>query len=1268
MATIQTAIELQDNFTSIFYQVIHSVNLGLSAMEDLHQTMNAPVDTASIEAARNSINQATAAVLQLDAAMQGMASPDTQTLSDPHRSAPVHLPIHPDVPNPLIPSPDPVLVPIEWQSDEGLEVFTNTGVERFEQEVASVNAMMEQLSETQARITQQANESEILSPQASYDVQNVENRIQELIGMINRAENNPLNLGTDEANTQLERLRMQLNQTLQLQHHLDEAMQGMDIREINAAYLRLSQNVANTERMVRDSFSNIPPVEIPIHWQSYDGLEVFTNTGIERFRQEMQSANNMLEQLSNSQSRITQLANEVEILSPQAQDDVQRVENRINALQQSIRQIEENPLTIGSDSVNAGLERLRARLSQLLELQGNLNAAMQGADISEINAAYLQLSQHISEAERMVRDSFSNIPPVEVPIHWQSYNGLEVFTNTGIDRFRQEAQSANNMLEQLSSTQAAITRQAYNSNLFPPQSFQDLNRVASGIDRIKTRIQQMENNPLTMGTDAANAELEQLRAQLNQAIQEQQNLNQAMNDLDVQAANDAYLRLQQIIGDTERHIRDNVDEQGRLNREIEQGTQKANELMRMIGGIVVAYATSQTLLNALDLSDALASTTARLNMMNDELQTMQDLQNMIYLSAERARGSYRATADAVAKLGLMAGDAFNSSEEIIAFMEQVNKKFIIAGTEAAGIDAAMLQLTQAMGSGILRGEEYNSILEQAPNIIQTIADYLEVPKGQLKDMAAEGKITADVVKAAMFAAADETNEQFERMSMTFEQIQTSFENTVLMALQPLLNNLNDIANSEAFNQLVSHAADSLSILAAAVNPILEQLANTQALWDFINSAIDALTLIGAAALGILERIANTQALWEFANSAVDALTLVSAAAFGIFDLILSGITVLADNWSWLSPIIYGVAGALAVYYGAQLAANTIGAISKGIHYAMAVAQMIHAAATGALTAATAANIAEQNGLNAALCACPIVWIIMLIIALIALFYAAVAAVNKFAGTSVSATGIICGAFMFAFAVIGNLLVALFNFAFDIFVAFWNFIATFANFFGNVFNDPVGAIARLFFDLVDYVLGLLESLASAIDTIFIGSNLAGAVARWRDSLGGLVDETFGHGEEIMAKMDASSLHLERFEYGDAVRAGYSFGKGIDEGISNFDPASLFGTTDIPNLSNDNYMLDYTGTLNTGEIGSGVDDIAGNTGAMANAMDITEEDLKYLRDIAEQEAINRFTTAEIKIDMSGMNNHINNGMDLDGVMSGLTDAVNEAVETMTEGVHV
>ena len=550
MATIRTAIELQDNFTSVLYQVINSVNLGLSAMEDLHQSMNAQVDTSSIEAARDSINQATIAVQELDAAMQGVEAPTIPTPTAPVSTAPVN-----------IPTPQPT----QWQSYDGLEVFKNTGVERFEQEVASVNSMLQDLNAAQSRITQTAAESEVLSPQARYDVEAVENRVQ--------------------------------------------------------------------------------------------------------------------------------------------------------ALQQSIEQVEQNPLNIGSDSANASLEQLRARLSQTLELQDNLNAAMQGADISQINAAYLQLSQNISETERMVRDSFENIPPVEIPVTWKT-DSLEVFTSTGVDRFQQEVQSANNMLNTLNTTQERIASTAAQTNLFPASAVADMGRMGSRLQAIQQRIQQIENNPLNIGTETANAELERLRGQLDQAVQEQENLNRAVADMDVQAANEAYLRLSQTIGNTESYIRDNVDEQGRFNQEINEGVVNADNLTNAIKGAVAAYATVQTVGKVLDLSDTLTSTTARLNLMNDGLQTTQDLQNMIYLSAERARGSYQATADAVSKLGLMAGDAFGSSEEIVAFMEQVNKQFTIAGTEAAGIDAAMLQLTQAMGSGVLRGEEYNSILEQAPNIIQ----------------------------------------------------------------------------------------------------------------------------------------------------------------------------------------------------------------------------------------------------------------------------------------------------------------------------------------------------------------------------------------------------------------------------------------------------------------------------------------------------------------------------------------------------------------------
>ena len=793
--------------------------------------------------------------------------------------------------------------------------------------------------------------------------------------------------------------------------------------------------------------------------------------------------------------------------------------------------------------------------------------------------------------------------PQPVPVQWQS-DSMDVFTTSGVERFQQEIQSANSMLNTLNTTQERIAATAAGTDMFPASAVADMNSMQSRLQAIQQRIQQIESNPMNMGTDTANAELEQLRSQLNQAVQDQEDLNRAMERMDVSAANEAYLRLSNTVSNTERYIRDNTDEQGRFNRAIDEGAQGAGDLMNMIKGAVAAYASVQTIGKVMDLSDQLTSTTARINLMNDGLQSTQDLQNMIYLSAERSRGAYQTTADAVSKLGLMAGDAFSSSEEIIAFTEQLNKQFTIAGTEAAGIDAAMLQLTQAMGSGVLRGEEYNSILEQAPNIIQAIADYMEVPKGQLKDMAAEGEITAEIVKNAMFAAADETNAKFEAMPKTFSQIWTSFQNTALMAFQPVLQRLNDVANSEAFQ--------------------------------------------------------------TFINGAIEALSMVAGIVVEIFNLIASVGTMIADNWSWLSPIIYGVAAALLVYYGRLMLVRGAELALAAVQGVVAVAKGILAAATMLVTGATWAQTTAQYGLNAAMYACPIVWIIILIIALIALFYAAVAAVNKFAGTSVSATGIICGVFMVAAAFIGNLFVALINFVIDIFVVLWNFIAAFANFFGNVFNDPVGAIARLFFDLVDTVLSLLQSLASAIDTIF-GSNLAGAVQGWRDSLGGWVDSTFGQGEEIMAKLNAEDLHLDRFEYSSAWDAGYSFGEGIDESIANFDPSSLFDTNvpgagDYADLSN--YGSDLGGL---GGIGSGVDDIAGNTGAIADSRDITEEDLKYRRDIAEQEAVNRFTTAEISVDMSGMQNNISNGMDLDGVISGLTEGVNEAIDSMAEGVH-
>ncbi|MBU5432615.1 tape measure protein [Intestinimonas sp. MSJ-38] len=780
---------------------------------------------------------------------------------------------------------------------------------------------------------------------------------------------------------------------------------------------------------------------------------------------------------------------------------------------------------------------------------------------------------------------------------------MPVFTDSGVERFNQEVQNANTLLEQLGNTQAEIVSRTSRMNFLPSNMINDMNTIQSRIQGIQERIQQIENNPLNLGTDQANAELEGLRSQLNQAVQAQEEMNRAIQQMDIETANDAYIRLSNTVSNTERYIRDNVDEQGRFNQEINEGVANADNLMNAIKGAVAAYATVQTVGKVLDLSDTMVQTNARLNLIVDDGGSVEELQNKIYASAQNARGSYLATADAVAKLGMQAANAFNSNDELIAFTELLNKQFVNAGTAAQGVDSVMLQLTQSMAAGKMQGEEFNAVMQNASLIVQDIQRYFEEVQGidasNIKELASEGKITADVIKNAMFYAADETNAKFESMPMTFGQVWQSFQNTALMAFQPVLQKMNELANSEAFNAMVENGISAVATLAGLV--------------------------------------------------------------LNVFDMMAQAGSFVSENWSIISPIIYGVAAALAVYYSYLLVTKAIEVISAGVKIALAVASYAHAAATGAEASATAAATAAQYGLNTALLACPITWIIVLIIALIALFYAAVAAVNKFAGTSASATGIICGVFAMAGAFIGNLFVTLINFVIDIFVVLWNFIAAFANFFANVFNDPVAAIARLFFDLVDTILSLLQSLASAIDTIF-GSNLAGAVSGWRDSLGGWVDSTFGKGTEVMAKVNASDYHLERFEYSGAWDAGYSFGEGIEDTISNFDPSSLFNTN-IPSASDYADLSNYTGS-----IGDGVGDIADNTGSIKDSLDITEEELKYMRDIAEQEAINRFTTAEITIDQSGMQNTIKSGMDLDGVFSALEDGLNEAIETMTEGVHI
>lgn len=794
--------------------------------------------------------------------------------------------------------------------------------------------------------------------------------------------------------------------------------------------------------------------------------------------------------------------------------------------------------------------------------------------------------------------------PVEVPVHWET-DGLEVFTSTGVDRFRQEVQSANSMLEQLSSTQDAIARQAYNTNLFPPESFQDLNRLAVRVDNMRERIQQIENNPMNLGTDTANAELEQLRAQLNRMVQEQNELNEAMQNMDVSAANDAYLRLSQLVSGTERYIRDNVDEQGRFNREIEEGTHQASELTDTIKNAVLAYVSIQSIGNALNISDELMQTISRLNMMNDGVQSTQELVNMVYAAAQDARGSFSEMADVVARFGNNAKDAFSSSEEVVAFADLIQKQMTIAGASTQEASNAMLQLSQALGSGTLRGDELNSIFEQAPNLIQSIADYLDVPIGQIREMASEGELSADVVKAAIFASADEINAKFEQMPMTWGQIWQSMQNTALIAFQPVLQRLNDIANSQAFQ--------------------------------------------------------------TFVNGAIEAMATLANILLNIFDLVATVGGFIADNWSIISPIIYGVVGALAVY------AAYLG-IVKAIEIASAAASMIHALAmsakigiTAALTGSTMAATAAQMGYNGALYACPIVWIILLIIALIAIIFAVCNAIAKLTGIANSGFGVITGGVNVVIQFFKNLGLTVANIALGI----GNAIAALASNMMTAFHNAICSVQSWFYNLLSTALSVIAGICEALNKLpFVEFDYSGITSA-ADDYAAKAAEAAGNKDDYKSISDAFNDGFNTFDAfqdgwaSDAFNAGAAWGDGVADAVSNFSLSDLIGGTDIPNV--DDYTSGFSDAIASSGMGDNIGSIAGDTGAIKDAMDITQEELKYMRDIAEQEAINRYTTAEIKVDMSGMQNTVNSGDDIDGFITKLTDSVNEAVDNMTEGVH-
>ena len=644
----------------------------------------------------------------------------------------------------------------------------------------------------------------------------------------------------------------------------------------------------------------------------------------------------------------------------------------------------------------------------------------------------------------------------------------------------------------------------------------------------------------------------------------------------------------------EENIRNANNEQQKFNNSIRGGNNSANGFLSTIKKIAVAAGGIVGINKVQNISDKLASTKARLNLLVDDGGSVDVLEQKIMASAQRSRSVYFDTASAVAKLGLNAGNAFNGDmNQVIAFMEQVNKQFVIGGATAQEQSNAMIQLTQAMAAGALRGEELNSILDGAPGIARAIEKYMGIAEGSIKTVAQEGKVTAEVVKNAMFAMADETNAKFDSMPKTWAQIWAGMKNKALSMFAPILTKINQIANSTKFQQV-------------------------------------------------------TTAL-------INGLAGVANAASSVLDILISIASVIVDNWSWIQPIIMGIVAAMLIYNGVALVTNAI----MGIQ---ATAKAVHAAATAMEAGATFTATVAQQGLNAALLACPLTWIILLIIAVIAAIYAACAAVAKFTGVANSGFGVICGGIMVVIAFFKNLGLSVANIALGI----WNALGACASNIGTAFHNVISNVQGWFYNLLSTALTVVAGICEALNKLpFVEFDYSG-ITNKASEYAAKSAEAYGNVEEYKSVADAFNEGMSTFDTfqdgwaADAFASGAAWGDGVADKVSGmFDFSALDSmgadSLDAFNLGND---LDSI-YGNTG-------DIANNTAATADALDIAEEDLAYLRDIAEREAINRFTTAEIKVEQHN-ENHISKDADLDGIMDAWANDFAEKLEVSEEGVH-
>lgn len=906
----------------------------------------------------------------------------------------------------------------------------------------------------------------------------------------------------------------------------------------------------------------------------------------------------------------------------------------LNAVNMAVAGMEELQRTMTTDVDTSGIEAVHSEINRATTAMNELMESMQQVTNTD---------PHISTPEASPSDGMSAVPQPRAPPDWFT-DGMQIFTNTGIERFEQEVQNADAMVTALTTNLQNTAQTAAGMDLLPDQAQADIASVSQRMNELQNRIQAIVNNPLNIGTDEANAGMEELRSRLYDALQAQEALDTAMEGMDVREINEAYIRLSNTISGTEQYIRDNTDEQGRFNSVINDGNNYANMLQQTISRAVGAFAGLAGIRKALGW---IQDTTEAFNIQrNAETQLMTVLGNMVDYAevpefivgiddtlALSEAGELISTIDGMTvdvTPEMRTDYLLNQFDSITAKASEIQGKGMYgdeAMIAAAGEFATYMSDVEAIGVMMDTLTNYAAGMSGGGELDTTqMVDYAtnlgKIMTGAYDAMTKKGFEFTDAQKAVIDGSATEA-QYIEALGAEYVDMSEDMRSATVIA---------DIIN-ESWAGLYETMSDTpqgkIQQMTNAWGDMKEMIGGQ--LYPYVLLFVDTILENSDVIQGILGGIT---VVLEFLMGVMNSLMSVA----------LTVAQVIQDNWSVIAPLFFAAGAALLIYAGYQL-------YQLGLTIAQTVAQW---------------------DLNAAIAACPIAWIIALVVALVAIIYAVAQAIAQATGVAQSGLGLIGG----AIGVVIGFFQQLWSAAMTILSAIGAGAAALGNNMQAAFHNSIANIQSFFYNLLSTAMSVISQIASALSALpfveFDGAGLAAAAGDYAAKAQAAQDSKMEY-QDIGAAFQAEMANMTAFKgnwVGDSFAKGAAVGDGIAASIGDalsFD--NMFGTESLMDMGDLATAVagGAGGALDASGIPGAAGGTADNTGKMANELSATTEDLKYLRDIAEQETVNRYTLAEVNVDMSGMSNNINNGMDLDGVIAGLTDAVDEAIDSMTEGVH-